>query len=337
MRSSLAVLATLATLAGLSVPLARAAETAGAEATSDIIQPYVIQVVDGKVDWFAGSVAAWGRTTVVSTRSELALTDRLRLEATLNARAKLVELPGKLHLDAARTIGQEPDLLQALPSIVERGFMADERERRQNQHEVLWALPFEGSGGLVPSILAVSSGAQPPDDIPPALPARPEGEEAPTGIVSDAAGLGASPVVLPRILDEGGSEIASDSTADPACHSAPGFAAYGWETTIDARVAAEAENQRSGDAVARRIGSRPLRLRASAKAGELDGDIVLPASEVARLRSTPHAVDVLNACTLVILLDSPPSLLDTVAPPEQRRPSPPKRRRPIPIEGSPGR
>lgn len=329
-----ATLAILAALSGLSAPAAQAAPAGGTDAQPrlvEIIQPYVVQGADGFVDWFYGSAAAWGRTPVAPARGRPVSSDGLRLEASLRAKSRLENLLGGIPLDAERKLADAPGLLDEIPAIVERGYLRDERERRQNFHEVLWEVPFEGPSGLVPSIIAASRPGQPLPEA--AAPVRPAVEGAPTGIVIDVTGLDAAPALFPRILDESGAEIASDSSGDPACHAAEGFAAYGWEMEIDPRAAERAGDSPGPGGPAARLGERPLRVRAVRAAGALKADIVVPESELSVLRSTPGAMDRLKACTLVILLDSPSSLLDSLAPPEPRRPSPDKKKR-MPIEAS---
>jgi len=300
------------------------------------IEPYVVRRETGYFDWSRATAAAWGEVTVLKSRAQAVTEAQLREQAAYVAKQRLRALLGELPVDADSRLEDRPDLLAKALEFVAQGYVLDEREGRMNLHEVLWAIPLRGPEGLQLSLLGLLHPGSVPAgafEAPPPNPVRRESSD-PTTIVIDATGAQAGPVLFPRILDEGGSVIASTTTADPACVARRGFVSYAWEMpSAPADLRAEGSPPRT----AVRLGENPLRVKAGSASGSLGGDIVLPGQEVARLRATPGAADLMRGCAIVILLDPPPS--DLAAPP--RAPAgkgqpPQKSKVPIEAPAAPG-
>ena len=143
---------------------------------------------------------------------------------------------------------------------------------------------------LPPSALSVPSHAgPPPSEIPPVTHRLPTHHQDYSGLIVDATGLGARAVVDPRIVTESGHVIYDRSQADRKFARRKGLVEYAH--SIEAARAFK------------RLGDRPLIVRAQRLGGPTGKDLIVSDEAAALATSTISRHDLYHRCSVVILLD----------------------------------
>jgi len=312
---------------------------AGTPASEREPQPLLESAPNGYIDWGRGVAGAWGRTRDVrgdGTREEILM----RRSAELNARANLLAIVQRARATSEIRVGDRPDLVEKVRGILTGAVAIRDRAGRGGPFfEILVEAPLNGVQGISYSVYEITypkktdapggvsadpSGGTAEGDEPRAVAAEPM-PDAPTGIVIDARGTGLAPALLPRIVDESGTVIASPSTVDDSALKERGMAAYGtlpantseWRDRVgdrplwiyassagNAAPAAPAAESTSNPLVTRK-GPRPYKLKAASSTGSLKADIILSKADAERLEKTPGAAAALKDCRVIVIVESP--------------------------------
>ena len=111
-----------------------------------------------------------------------------------------------------------------------------------------------------------------------------------TGLILDASGLGAKPSLVPVVVDEAGEVVYGPAFVSREFAVSRGMS--GFATTL-----AAARNDK-------RVGSRPLVVKAIRTRSTGETDLVVSITDAARLRSSVVHLNFLKACRVSIVMDS---------------------------------
>jgi hypothetical protein len=109
-----------------------------------------------------------------------------------------------------------------------------------------------------------------------------------TGVVIDARGLKLNPSVLPRVLDQAGTEVYGTGFAERESAVRTGLCAW-------VKDSLDVQHERVGDA--------PLMLKAAGVSGKDSTDLVVSDRDGGILHALPESRAVLRSCKLIILLN----------------------------------
>jgi len=268
---------------------------ASALANGSLVQ----QSGSGSIDWSKETVRAKGIGTPAQDgkNDTPAAASAILNNARKMAQANLLETAMAIRIDAGSRIADRvqgnPDFLEGLRTLV--GNAAVTRQEYLSDGTLEIELTMNLTGGFGQFVL--------PEEIRQVEPvttvnaARKETKEkentgnAPyTGLIVDAAGIGALPALVPVIVDESGEVVYGPAFASrefAVSRGVSGFAA----TLDDARKDP-------------RVGNHPLVVKAIRTRSTGKTDLVIPASEGARLRSSAIHLNFLKACRVCIVLDN---------------------------------
>lgn len=225
---------------------------------------YLERVLEAQVDWSARTVTAEGSGRAGDAATPR--TDEWR-EAEADAR-RAAEQRARAALAAVRahgtsTIGDLARVDATLAAAVERAVKSlravSTRYHRDGRVDVTLAGVL---GGEALTALEASTAPAPGEPMP--------GDEATTGVVVNARGIAAVPALAPRLYDEDGALLYGAPFVRVEASRRQGVAAY--FKSLDRAL---------GDA---RVGGKPLIVKALRAAAPQSADLVIAASDAARLR-----------------------------------------------------
>jgi hypothetical protein len=188
--------------------------------------------------------------------------------AQLDAFRNLLEQVKGVQISGGKTVGDamsKAELKGRVEGVV-RGFkVTGKRYFSDSGVEVDVEVPLAALSEVVLDAPADTALAAAPPPTP-VVPVKAEGEKKNTGLVVDARGLGVTPALAPRILDEGGKEVYGAAVVTPEARKAGGVASY-VQSVDDAKKSMKA-------------GDKPLIIKASKAKGS---DLVLGSDDVKKL------------------------------------------------------
>ncbi|MBP1778256.1 MAG: uncharacterized protein H6Q86_4267 [candidate division NC10 bacterium] len=255
----------------------------------------------GQVNWMTGLITAKG----IGVASPAAVNEgqrraQARHAAEVLARRNLLSIIKGVHLDSQSTI-ENAMLLSDLVTQRVVGFV-------QGAQVVQTEDMPDGSAEVTVAIRAVGPLAdllllqpRPPRPTPP-LPAPQSAVPAPpvsapltakpevfTGLVVDARGLNIRPALAPRLVSDAGQEVYGSALVDRDWVVREGMAGYSKDL-----VAAQSNA---------RVGSKPLVVKARQAAGANRSDVIISASDAAKLMAAAENLSFLEKTRVMIVVD----------------------------------
>jgi hypothetical protein len=216
----------------------------------------------GEVNWSSKTVTATGSGTFSNSSSNAA---QARLGATraakMDAYRNLLEIVKGVNLSSQSTVGNamtSTDIKTKIEGVVKGAEVADTKYFSDGGVDVVLKMSLDGAlaDAVLPAGSATASAAAAGDGY--------------TGLIIDAKGLGASPALSPRVLDDGGKELYSATIVSKDKLHDHGVAAY-----VKSLDAARAE---------KRAGAKPLVLKVAKVSGAGKADLVVSAKDAAQVK-----------------------------------------------------
>ncbi len=289
----------------LSLAQAPSAFGSSPTAPSALGQPSVSQA---DLDWKAGTVSANGEAKPSLDAFDPGQTASLAVrEALIQARKQLFDRVRTLSLDGSRLVSeffaQDREAEFKVSGIIQNSQVLQSGSTPDGGAQVKVRVSLWGplAEALIPRTLSFQGGS---------YVLRPEDQnrtqdrsQERTGLVVDARGTGAVPVLLPRVLDERGAEAYGPGFATRTCVAAQGLAAV---------FSDPAEASRSP-----RVGAIPLVVKALRSQGRLHGDLVLDQGTANAVRALAGKGGPLAECRAAFvydIFDSAPEAVQGVGP-----------------------
>ncbi|MFH1761568.1 MAG: hypothetical protein ABIA63_10755 [bacterium] len=152
--------------------------------------------------------------------------------------------------------------------------------------EITVTIPIDGV--LMEALLPQNVAAQPAVTAVP--PVTGMGKSVYSGLIIDAKGLGITPAIAPKILDQDGKEIYGSAFVSREWAVKYGMAAY-------AKDLAKAANLKD------RVGDSPGSVKAMSASGPNKTDIILSKKDSDSIRSAEENLKFLSECRVVIVVD----------------------------------
>ena len=272
-------------------------------AASSVTDDPLVQVLNtGFIDWSAGTIRVHGVATPAtfddgeSTDSPADILDTARRIAQFN----LIETAGVIPINAVSQIAdrmaQSTDFRDGLISLARNASLT--RQEYLSDGTVEIELTMNLTGGFSQFVLpeeirqvdsVVTMTAAEPDADKPAKPVEGIDGDAYTGLIIDATGIGAKPSLAPVVVDESGDVVYGPAFVSREFAVSRGMS--GFATTL-----AAARNDK-------RVGPRPLVIKAIRTRSTGETDLVVSSADGARLRSSVVHLNFLKACRVSIVMD----------------------------------
>lgn len=272
-------------------------------AASGVADSPLVQILNtGCIDWSAGTIRVHGVAAPdtfdddESPDSPAEILDTARRIAQFN----LIETAGVIPINAVSQIAdrmaQSTDFRDGLISLARNASLT--RQEYLSDGTVEIELTMNLTGGFSQFVLpeeirqvdsVVTMTAAEPDADKPVKPVEGIDGDAYTGLIIDATGIGAKPSLAPVVVDE-----SEDVVYGPAFVSrefAVSRGMSGFATTL-----AAARNDK-------RVGPRPLVIKAIRTRSTGETDLVVSSADGARLRSSVVHLNFLKACRVSIVMD----------------------------------
>jgi hypothetical protein len=213
--------------------------------------------------------------------------------ATVVAYRNLLEITKGVRVDSHTTVSDfvtESDVINAAVSGFVKGARSVNTDYLSDGTcEV--TLRMSLTGKFTQTILTKAIQQEQKRDLPPpSKPAPlPAGTPVYTGIVVDARGLGASPAVFPKIIDETGAEVYGPAVADKTFAMHQGICGYTGDP------AAARDNQR--------VSGNPLTVKGMSAEGAGKSDIRISNDDARQIRSAEESLGFMKKCRVMIVLD----------------------------------
>ena len=272
-------------------------------AASGGVEGPLVQVLNtGCIDWSAGTIKVRGVATPPTTDdgesndSPMDILDAARQTAQSN----LIETAGAIPINAGSRIAdrmaQSTDFRDGLISLARNASLT--RKEYLSDGTVEIELTMNLTGGFSQFVLpeeirqvdsVVTMTAAEPDAGMPAKPAEGIDGGAFTGLIIDATGIGAKPSMAPVVVDE-----SEDVVYGPAFISREFAVSRGMSGFATTLAAARSD---------KRVGPRPLVVKAIRTRSTGETDLVVSSADGARLRSSVVHLNFLKACRVSIVMD----------------------------------
>jgi hypothetical protein len=264
--------------------------------------PLVEVLNTGCIDWSAGTIRVRGVATpaTMDDNESLASPSDILDAARRAAQSNLIKTASVIPINAVSRIAdrmaQSTDFRDGLTALARNASLT--RQEYLSDGTVEIELTMTLTGGFSQFVLpeeirqvdsVVTMTAVEPDANQPAIPVEGADGAAYTGLVIDATGIGARPSLVPVVVDE-----SEDVVYGPAFVSrefAVSRGMCGFATTLAAA---------RGD---KRVGPRPLVIKAIRIRSTGATDLVVSSADGARLRSSVVHLNFLKACRVSIVMD----------------------------------
>lgn len=254
------------------------------------------------VDWAAGTISVVGEGAMPKSGSAGQRRLMAKRAAMVDGYRKLAEVVEGVTIDAqtsVRNFETESDEIQAeVRGLIKGAQATEENITSDNVYEVRLVLPLYGANNSLASAVLLSSlnsrrersgTLLPSDEAETASGSAAVSGPAHTGVIVDAAGMGAKQAMAPGIVSESGQEIYIGKVAfDEQEVLSKGCVAYAKS------VAAARENGRAG--------SNPLVLRPKSIKGPFRADFVLKAPDAQKLIEADQRGEFLKDLAVVIVM-----------------------------------
>ncbi len=243
-------------------------------------QPVSQKVGHGEINWSDKTVTATGSGAPNLKAANVAVA-RLGAEraAKMDAFRNILEAVRGVRISGEQSAGAAIDASPELKSKIEgivRGFkVIDTRYYSDGGVDVVLQGPIDG---VLAEALVTGAGSKQGSGAPPA--------DGTTGIIINAKGLGATPALAPRLLDESGGELYAASMVKVDTLRKRGAVAYA--KSLDAAGKDE------------RVGGKPLIVKAVRLATAGSSDLVIGAADVGKVKK---AEALLGEAKVIIVTD----------------------------------
>ena len=284
----------------LSLSLLLVLPLSGPSAADDTL----IQALDtGCIDWSAGTVRARGVAAPAiiddaeSPDSPSVIVDSARRMAQAN----LIETASAIPINAvsrvADRMAQSTDFRDGLSTLARNASLSHQEYLSDGTVEI--ELTMNLTGGFsqfvlpeeirqVDSVVTMTA-AKPDADKPSSMPVNGSDGSPHTGLILDATGIGAKPSLVPVVVDESGDVVYGPAFVSREFAVSRGMS--GFATTL---AAARRD---------KRVGDRPLVVKAIRTRSTGATDLVVSSADGARLRSSVVHLNFLKACRVSIVMD----------------------------------
>jgi hypothetical protein len=272
-------------------------------AASGVADGPLVQILDtGRIDWSAGTIRVHGIAVPAAMddgESNDSPADILHA-ALRTARSNLIETAGAIPINAVSRIAdrmaQSADFRDGLVSLARNASLTRQEYLSDGTLEI--ELTMNLTGGFsqfvlpeeirqVDSVVTMTT-AEPDADMP-TTPVEGIDGGAYTGLIIDATGIGAKPSLAPVIVDE-----SDDVVYGPAFVSREFAVSRGMSGFATTMAAARDD---------KRVGPRPLVVKAIRTRSTGETDLVVSSADGARLRSSVVHLNFLKACRVSIVMD----------------------------------
>jgi hypothetical protein len=263
----------------------------------------LVQVLDtGFIDWSAGTVRARGVAappTIDDGASPDSPSDILDAARRM-AQANLMETAGAIPINAvsrvADRMAQSTDFRDGLSTFARNASLT--RQEYLSDGTVEIELTMRLTGGFsqfvlpeeirqVDSVVTMTTVGSDADK--PSIPVNGTDSSPHTGLILDATGIGAKPSLVPVVVDESGDVVYGPAFVSREFAVSRGMS--GFATTL---AAARRD---------KRVGDRPLVVKAIRTRPTGETDLVISNADGARLRSSVVHLNFLKACRVSIVMD----------------------------------
>jgi hypothetical protein len=291
--------------AGLVLVLVWLAGSAGSAVAQQPGSDLIEQVGGGEINWTTGWIKAKG----IGVPPANAMGDRGR---TLAERAgfvvalrNLLEVVSGVRVDAEATadryLGKSEVIRTRVSGYIRGAQIVTSVEQPDKSVEVTVRMPLWGFDSLTTAMLMDKPAAGQAG-----LPDTGD-EQAYTGLVIDARGLGVKPACFPLVLDQDGKPLYGPQTVIRGAVEQDGMVEYkvfsakaNLSSLVEGRaVVAAHEAGKTGP----REGKRPLKIKGLAKAGTLQANIMVSAEDARKLREDRRVGRALRGGKVVIVTD----------------------------------
>jgi hypothetical protein len=263
----------------------------------------LIQALEkGHINWSTRTATVKGIGTSTATddgQPPLKPLDVLNA-ARIDAQANLLETIGAIRINANSRIsdrmGRSPEFTDGLAELVQHAAITHQEYFSDGTVEIEMTMKL--SGGFAQFVLPQdirqvdSITATTGETKSPGLVSTGEDGQAYTGLIIDAAGIGAAPSLVPLVVDESGEAVYSPTFVSREFAVSRGMS--GFAATITAARALK------------RVGMRPMIVKAIRTHSTGNTDLVISNTDAARLRSSVVYLNLLKKCQVVIVLDVEP-------------------------------
>ena len=270
------------------------------------VSPLVERLASGSIDWSAGNVRADGVAAPLPPDGEEPPEPPAHLlnVARRKAIANLLKTVAAVRIDATSRIGDrltaDPIFRDGLTTLARNAPITHQAYLSDGTVEIELTMPL--TGGFAQYVLpeeirqvdAVTTMRpdQPSGSADAAAPANGTDSGHYTGLIIEATGIGAVPSLVPVVVDESGETVYGPAFVSREFAVSRGMC--GFATALEAA--------RSDD---KRVGERPMIIKAIRTNATGDTDLVVSSADAARLRSSVVHLNFLKACRVVIVMDPP--------------------------------
>ena len=262
----------------------------------------LVEVLDsGCIDWSSATIRSRGiaaPSDIPDTQSETP--SEILHAARHMAQANLLKTVEAVRINAASRVAdrmaQHPDFREGLVALVKNAAITRQEYLSDGTLEIEMTMSLTGGFGQfvlpeeihqVEPVTTVNGLQAQKDDQASSV----EGvdDASYTGLIIDAAGIGAMPSLVPVVVDESGDVVYGPAIASREFAVARGMS--GFATTLRAA---------RGD---RRVGARPMVVKAIQTRSTGPTDLVISTADAARLRSSVVHLNFMKACRVSIVMN----------------------------------
>jgi hypothetical protein len=239
-------------------------------------------------DWTEGAITAIGiGVPPVNARTKGQGRAMARRAATVDAQRLLVEILQGVNVDAETTVENfmANDIVKTRVKGILRGARQVGKPTYMDDGSVEVTLAVNLRGTLSDVLLPKEGFGEPPAEEATAPP-EPDGN---TGLIIDARGLGLSPAMAPKIVDEADKLVYGAKLVSRKAAVTHGIAVY--EKDLD--------TAKKND----RIGSNPLVIKGTKAKGRNKTNVVVSDDDGAKTRIAAEGQAFLNQCKVVVVVD----------------------------------
>ena len=253
-----------------------------------VIGAWVFPAAAQDMDWSAGVVEAIGiGVPPVNIRSKAQGRAMAVRAATADAQRNLIETLQGVSVDAETTVldAMASDVIRTKVKGILRGArrMGPPRHLEDGSVEITLAVRMRGD---LTDVLLPKEGFAEPAPLPEPKATEPEG---PTGLIVDARGLGLSPAMAPKVVDDEDRLVYGAKVVNRDAAVQHGIAAY--EKDLDLAKKSD------------RIGISPIVVKGIKATGRNKTNVVVAEAEGEQVRKAADGRAFLNQCKVIMVVD----------------------------------
>ena len=252
-------------------------------------QDVVEQKTKGIINWSRGVIRAKGSGVLPNKlpNSVNARSTALK-DATLDACRKILEVAKEVRIDGTTVVGnyegKDDVIMSKIESMVKNAEVVKKEYFSDGTVKVTMEMNLRGGFAQ----LVLPEEISPLESIRTMAPVK-NSPSVFTGLVVDTRGLGANPVMSPKILDENAREVYGPAFVSREYAVQQGMSGYSKD------LAAAQSNQRVAD--------NPLTVKGLRTKGVEHSDIVISNADASRLRSASENLSFMKKCRVIIVVE----------------------------------